>query len=281
MAAKQPLVSIVIACKNNAPAAHASLQSVKAQTYPHIELIVVDNFSTDGTPDIVKQYADQFYQLGPERSTQFNYGVTKATGEYMYRIGLEFVLEPDVVAKCVAKMAEGYDALAVHNRSQGDSIWAHVRYLERETYKNDTSIVGARFFKRSVFDALGGFDETLVAGEDFDLHNRMVDAGYKWAHVDAMETHIGEPKTIGDVWRKFHYYGRTIGKYNQKAGVRSVKQFNFFRPQFIQLQKDLIKQPKLFTAFWYYMFVKYLAGATGMLRGEPEVLKRSGKAHRK
>ena len=171
-------------------------------------------------------------------------------------------------------MAEGYDALAVHNRSQGDSIWAHVRYLERETYKNDNSIVGARFFKRPVFDALGGFDESLVAGEDFDLHNRLVSAGYKWAHVDSVEYHIGEPKTIGDVWRKFHYYGRTISKYNKKAGVRSVRQFNFFRPQFIQLQKDLAKQPKMLAAFWYYMFVKYLAGATGMLKGEPTELKR-------
>ena len=60
MASEQPLVSIVIACKNNAPAARASLDSVKAQTYPHIELIVVDNFSTDGTPDIVKQYTKNF-----------------------------------------------------------------------------------------------------------------------------------------------------------------------------------------------------------------------------
>lgn len=272
MPTKQPLVSIVIACKNNAPAAKASLDSVKAQTYPHIELIVVDNFSTDGTPAIVKSYTDKFYQLGPERSTQFNYGATKAQGEYLYRIGLEFVLEPDVVEKCVSKMAEGYDALAVHNRSKGDSIWAHVRYLERETYKNDDSIVGARFFKRSVFEDLGGFDESLVAGEDFDIHNRLVAAGYKWAHVDAVEYHIGEPKTIGEVWQKFHYYGRTLGKYNKKAGSRSVRQFNFFRPQFVQLQKDLVKQPKLFTAFWYYMFVKYLAGATGMLRGAPKEL---------
>jgi GT2 family glycosyltransferase len=213
------------------------------------------------------------FTRGPERSTQFNYGFTQSKGEYIYRIGLEFVLEPDLVEKCVAKMAEGFDALALHNRSVGDSIWAKVRYLERESYKNDNSIVAVRFMKRDVFAAVGMFDESLVAGEDFDLHNRIVDAGYKWSHVDAVESHIGEPKTIGEVWHKFYYYGRTIRRYQQKSGARGQQQLGFFRPSFKKLQKDLLKQPHLFIAFWYYMIVKYAAGACGVLRGAPTSLK--------
>ncbi len=268
----RPKVSIIIACKNNAAAAKACLQSVADQTYPNIELIVVDNFSTDGTRDIARKYTDKIYQLGPERSTQFNYGFTKSTGELIYRIGMEFVLEPDLVEKAVAKIHQGYDALAIHNRSIGDSIWAKVRYLERESYKNDNSIVAVRFMKREVFASVGGFDESLVAGEDFDLHNRIVAAGYKWDHLDATETHIGEPKTIKDVWDKFYYYGRTIRRYQTKSGARGKQQLGFFRPSFKKFQRDLIKTPKLFVAFWFYMVVKYAAGAAGVLRGAPSSL---------
>ncbi len=169
-------------------------------------------------------------------------------------------------------MAEGYDALALHNRSKGDSIWAKVRYLERESYRNDASIVAVRFMKRGVFEAVGMFDETLVAGEDFDLHNRIVAARYKWSHVDAIENHIGEPKNIVDVWQKFYYYGRTIGRYQKKNSGTARRQLAFFRPSFKKLQRDLIRQPQLFAAFWFYMVVKYIAGGFGYVRGAPKSL---------
>lgn len=268
----RPLVSVIIACKNTARHIDACLRSVKEQTYPNIELVIVDNFSTDGTYEIAQKFTDSVYQIGPERSTQFNYGFSKSTGKYIYRIGPDYVLEKDVVEKCVQLAEGGYDALALHNRSVGESIWAKVRYYERESYRNDNSIVAVRFMKREVFEALGGFDESLVAGEDFDLHNRMVVAGYKWTHVDAVENHIGEPRNILEVWRKFYYYGRTIKRYHQKNKQISKKQLAFFRPSFKKVQVELLKRPNLFVAFWAYMFVKYAAGFVGMVAGPPKSL---------
>lgn len=273
----QPLVSVIIACKNTAEHFRECLLSVENQTYKNIEIIVVDNFSTDGTYQIAQKYADQTYQKGPERSTQFNFGFSKSKGDYIYRIGPDYRLEPDVIEKCVKKMQEGYDALALHNRSVGDSIWAKVRFFERESYRNDKTIVAARFMKRSVFESLGMFDESLVAGEDFDLHNRLEAAGYKWSHVDAIEDHIGEPKNVRDVWRKFYYYGRTIQRYREKNKSVAGKQLVFFRPSFIKVQKDLLKQPALFFYFWIYMVVKHIAGLCGILAGPPRDLPTNSK----
>jgi len=268
-----PLVSVIIACKNNEKYIEKCLQSVKDQTYKNIELIIVDNFSNDQTPQIAQRYTEHFYQLGPERSTQFNFGFKKSHGELIYRIGAEFVLEPDLIEKCVKKIADGYDALALHNRSVGEGIWARVRYFERESYRGSNSVVAVRFMKRSVFENVGMFDEKLVAGEDFDLHNRIVAAGYKWAHVDAVEEHIGEPKTLKEVWHKFYYYGRTIKRYHEKNKTVSKKQMVFFRPSYLKIQKDLLSSPKLFLAFYLYLFVKNLAGLCGVLKGPPESLK--------
>ncbi len=269
---EQPLVSVIIACKNTALHIESCLRSVRNQTYKNIEIIIVDNYSRDGTFEIAKKYADIALQKGPERSTQFNYGFSKSSGKYIYRIGPDYVLEKNLIEICVNKMSEGYDALALHNRSVGDSIWAKVRFYERESYRNDDSIVGVRFMKANVFKKVGMFDETLVAGEDYDLHNRIVGAGYKWAHADAVENHIGEPRNILEVWSKFYYYGRTIRRYQQKNKRVSRKQLAFFRPSFKKLQIDLVKQPHLFVSFWLYMFVKYVAGATGMFVGAPRSL---------
>jgi glycosyltransferase involved in cell wall biosynthesis len=269
---KLPLVSVIIACKNNEKYIEICLESLKQQTYTNWELIVVDNFSTDRTFELAQKYTKNAYQLGPERSTQFNFGFTKSHGDLIYRIGAEYKLEPDLIEKCVAKINEGNDALALHNRSHGSSIWAQVRYLERESYRNDNTVVAVRFFKREVFESVDGFDESLVANEDFDLHNRIAQKGWKWAHVDAVEYHLGEPEHIGEVWNKFFYYGRTIRNYTKKHKSNS-RHIKIYRSSFKTFYWQLIRQPKLLIAFFIYMTVKFVAGGTGYLIGPPNYLK--------
>jgi glycosyltransferase involved in cell wall biosynthesis len=57
-----PLVSVIIPTKNSAKTIEKCLKSVKDQTYKNIEIIVVDNFSTDGTYEIAKKYTEKVYQ---------------------------------------------------------------------------------------------------------------------------------------------------------------------------------------------------------------------------
>lgn len=269
-----PLVSVIIACKNSANHFARCLTSVRNQSYRHIEIIVVDNFSTDGTFEIADEHADLAFRAGPERSTQFNLGFARARGELIYRIGPDYVLDSDVIEKCVKAISSGFDAVAVHNRSVGESIWARVRYLERESYRNDQSIVAVRFMKSEVFAALGGFDTTLVAGEDFDLHNRLVAAGYSWCHVDAVENHVGEPLSLLDVWNKFYYYGRTIRRYQRKNPRIARQQLRFFRPSFRGTRPPFFSNPKVVIAFYVYLVVKHAAGLAGVVRGAPRELDR-------
>ncbi len=273
MSKKQPLVSVIVVTKNVEKYLSRCLQSIKDQTYQNIEIIVVDNFSEDLSYDIAGEYTSKVYQYGTERSNQFNYGFSKSRGLLIYHVGADFVLERDVVEKCMKKIGEGYAALAVHNRSSGDSIWAKVRYLERETYQHDRNIVAVRFMKRDVFKNVGMYDESLVAAEDYDLHNRIVEAGYRWIHVDAVEYHIGEPRSILEVWKKNFYYGRTIRRYIAKHPERAKKQFVLFRPGFLKIFKDNRSKPGLLISFLFYLFVKNLAGAVGMLAGPPKQLR--------
>lgn len=72
-------VSVIVTTKNEEGHITNCLKNIKAQTYPQdkIEIIVVDNNSSDKTKEIAKEYTDKVYNCGPERSAQRNFGVRK------------------------------------------------------------------------------------------------------------------------------------------------------------------------------------------------------------
>jgi GT2 family glycosyltransferase len=103
----------------------------------------------------------------------------------------DFIVEPEVIEEAVKKCEnENYDAICIHNTSDPTiSFWSKVRKLERDCYKDDELNVAARFFKREVFEAISGFNESLVAGEDYDLHNRLLERGFRIGRIKAQEIH--------------------------------------------------------------------------------------------
>src|SRR5256885_5349262 len=96
-----PLISVIIPTKNSEQTLRECLSSVRAQTYRNFEIIVVDNFSSDSTVALAKQYADLVLQGGPERSSQVKLGVANSKGDFVYKIDSDFVLEPTVLEKAV------------------------------------------------------------------------------------------------------------------------------------------------------------------------------------
>lgn len=96
-----PLVSIIIPTRNSARTLETCLLSIQNQSYPNIEIIVVDNFSTDGTYEIANKYAQKSYQKGPERTEQKNHGIEQASGEYVCFIDSDMELTSQVIQSCV------------------------------------------------------------------------------------------------------------------------------------------------------------------------------------
>ena len=259
-----PLVTIIIPTLNAASTLEQCLQSVKAQTYPNIEVLVVDNHSQDNTVEIAAQYAEVI-QAGPERSAQINVGARQAHGTYLYRIDGDMLLEPGVVQACVgAVQDEGYDAIAVPNRSQGGGFWARVRTLERDTYLDDPLIVAARFWVRTAFEAVGGMDETLVACEDYDLHNRLVAAGCRIGRVEPTEYHLGESQSLWDYAAQSFYYGPSVFRYLRKHPRRGIRQMIPLRSSYLRHWNALASQPRLTFGLVLLKLVQYIAAALGI-----------------
>lgn len=264
-----PLVSVIIPAKNSAGTVAACIRSVLAQTYPRIEILLVDNFSTDGTPDVARGFPGvNVFEAGDERSAQVNVGAEMASGKYLYRVDSDFVLEPRLVEEAVTRcVLDGYKVVTIHNTSDPtQGVWARVRKLERDCYSDDDTHIAARFFDRDAFRAVGGFDEALIASEDYDLHNRFVAAGFAIGRINSKELHIDEPKSLKDVVRKHFFYGEKIPEFLSKTPRQLwTRELSPVRLAYLRHWRSFAKDPRLTARFFLYEYVRYCAAVAGYL----------------
>lgn len=174
----EPLVSIIVTTKNEERNISTCLRSVKDQTYPQVEVILVDNFSSDSTAALAKEFINKVYIKGPQRSAQLNYGVQMANGKYILYLDADMILSKGVVAECVdACEIYRYVALYIPETITGKGFWIKVRNFERSFY-TATCIDAARFVRKDGFLEVGGFDENLLFGpDDWDFDRRIKELG--------------------------------------------------------------------------------------------------------
>lgn len=177
--ALDPLVSVIVTTRNEERNIGNCLRSIQLQTYKNIEIIVVDNNSTDGTQEIARSFTDAVVNKGPERSAQRNHGICDlATGKFAMFIDADMILTPTLIESCVIEIQRTQVmALHIYEIVLGKGVLASVRRFERSFYSG-TVIDGARFFSRDLFCAIKGFDEDLLAGpEDWDLDKKIKNFG--------------------------------------------------------------------------------------------------------
>jgi glycosyltransferase involved in cell wall biosynthesis len=272
---KQPLVSVIVPTYNSTRFLVRCLDSIRLQTYKNIELIVVDNNSTDDTKDIAKRYTKHVFNKGPERSAQVNFGVTKASGEFIYKVDSDFELDPNVIEQCIDKAAEGFDAIVVHNTPDTSVGWvAKIRKFEVDMYKYDLTHSSARFVRKDVYQNIGGFNEKITAGEDYDFQNKLTRSGYKTGFVDAEALHLGEPKSFWKHMKKFYAYGKDFTNYKLNNQKESKSQLSFIRSVYVKHWQKFLRHPITGYGFIIYNFYKYGFGAMGYFSAKRQAHKR-------
>lgn len=264
-----PLVSVIVPTKNSEKFLEKCLESVKNQTYENLEIIVVDNNSTDKTKEIAQKFTDKVLNHGPERSAQVNFGVAQAGGEYVYKIDSDFILEREVVKQCVNKIQEGFDAVVVHNSPDIRVSWiAKVRKFEVDMYKYDITHSSARFLKKEVYEKIGGFNEKITAGEDYDFQNKLNRGGFKTGFIDAEALHLGEPVSFWKHMKKYYDYGKDFVNYQKENKEESKAQLSFGRSVYFKNWKKFIEYPILGISFIVYNFFKFGFGGMGFILGK-------------
>jgi glycosyltransferase involved in cell wall biosynthesis len=244
----KPLVSVCLGVRNGARTITTFIAAVRAQTYGAVELVIVDNHSNDGTAAICASGADKFFTLGPERSAQRNKALREASGEYVLILDADQVLQPEVVAECVAAM-EGDAALQglfVPEETVAGGFWGSCKKFERDFYLiGDASAEAARFFRREQVLAIGGFDERQTGSEDWDLSDRMGATYGKLGRIRARISHDEGFIDLAEQVKKKRYYAKSgINDYLRAAPPSRRVPFPF-RPSVRKQWKRLLAHPVL------------------------------------
>jgi len=228
------MVSIIITTRNEESNIHACLKSLQEQTDKHSEIIVVDNGSTDKTKAVAKQFGASVFDKGPERSSQRNFGASKASGQYLLFLDADMIITPTVIEDCISevKKNKSLKALVIPEKSIGSGFWAKCKALERSFYEGIDWIEAARFYNKDIFITMSGYDERLTGPEDFDLPQRLkakfgnAAVGRISSYILHNEGNLSLTKTI----RKKFYYGKKMAEYLKKSENRHVgaKQGNLF-----------------------------------------------------
>ncbi len=214
---RKGLVSVVVVTKDIVRTIEACLRSIRAQTWPDVELIVIDNFSTDGTWEVARELADVAVQAGPERSAQRNLGTETATGEWVLWIDADMELPPEIVARAMDKaIADDADAVFVPENTIGEGYWTACRALERSCCVEEILVQSPRLIRRQYLLGTGGFLESLAGTEDAELRSRMIADGCTLSWIPDEIIHDEGRLTFGGILAKRYYYGRGLKQYRLK-----------------------------------------------------------------
>ncbi len=194
----QPLVSVIIASYNHAPYIEASIASVLAQTYEHIELLVIDDGSSDDSVARIQRLQAQHgfafkVQQNQGLSRTLNEAIERAQGEYVVPFGSDDIMRPERIAKQVAYMhgkpevglcaanveiidAAG-DLLPEKEQKQRNLPFRRLDFDDLFLDRKPGPMVATQMFRKSALQAVGGFNPEIRL-EDVYICLKILDAGY-------------------------------------------------------------------------------------------------------
>ena len=192
-----PQVSIVMAAYNHGAFISMAIESALAQTLGDIEILIVDDGSTDSTPEVVSPYlADPrvryFRQNNQGQASAKNFGISQASGEFVAFLDADDIWMPRKLERQIPLFADTMVGVVHCLREiidpQGCKRPYRPRSLPRGDVINEMFIdnfvcFSSSIVRRACFKELGVFDERLRLGIDYELWLRLA-SRYAFDHID-------------------------------------------------------------------------------------------------
>jgi glycosyltransferase involved in cell wall biosynthesis len=232
-----PLVSCVIPCYNGHRYVKFAIESALSQTYQSIEVIVVDDDSTDDTPEILAAYGDRIRVVRQSNAgcgVARNTGAAISSGKYLAWLDSDDVWLPNKIARQVAILEKREDIGQVHTRcwiiDEAGNPPAPVEPFPfpAEIIRDDilrTLVVDTDIFpsscivRRSTFEAVGGYNPAYRFSEDWELDLRLARAT-KFAFLDvALTCYRSHGESMSS-----HRWPHAVGRLQLQKQIEQVRQ---------------------------------------------------------
>lgn len=275
---KKPLVSVVIPAYNVQNIIKKCINSIANQTFGkrNIEIIIIDDVSTDKTKNSaflegkknnlnLKVFTLKKHE---ERGVARNIGSKKAKGKYLLFLDADMKLANRVVEECLEVLTSNpkFKAVIIPEEAYGEGFWSACRKLEKKCYIGNDQIEAARFIETEAFWKVGGWDPTMISGEDWDLTRRLRER-YQIARVNSLIYHYEGHLTLLFTARKKYYYGTTLLPYWRNNLAKSSFAVSMIvRPAYFNKRKLLLSDPVHALGMVILKAVEFSAMGAGLLR---------------
>ncbi len=245
-------ISIITAIYNARATIETAIKSVINQTYPHIEYIIVDGGSTDGTLDIIEKYRPFIHQFVSEPDKgiydALNKGVKMATGDIVGFLHADDLFDHDDIIDSIAHSFATKNASAIYgdleyvNNQFPDKV---IRYWKSKEFTPSLLKLGwmpphpTLFVRKSIYDAIGIFNDNYKISADYDFVLRLFSKKeYHFSYLPMVITRMrvggASNKSIKNIIQKSKEDIRAL-KQNKAGGIFTLLWKNISKlPQFIK-----------------------------------------------
>jgi len=253
-----PLISVIIASYNHEKFVSQAIESVLHQTYQNIEVIIVDDGSTDKTVSIIKKIKDKRLKIVLlKQNRKFhprNIGLNMAKGEYVAFQNSDDVWLPDKLHKQVNYLKQHSKTGAIfniiklidENNQVSQASWAtklftiknrnRIQWLRQFFVGGNCLCISSALIKKTILDKVGNFNESLFQLSDMDL----------WVRITSIsEIHIfPEILSMMRIVKKHNYSAPSITSLN-RGNIELIQVFNRYT------QEPIVNQiGKIFPGFF-------------------------------
>lgn len=247
---RYPKLSVVIPCRNERHHIGQCIRSVLENGYPGaLEVIVVDGLSEDGTLEAVREAAGGTNNViilnNPKRAapSALNIGIRAASGELVALVGAHTRLEPGYLKRIVADLLSNQQVGCVGGQTVARSTGRFVQDLVAKVLSSPFGVGNSYFrlpgsvvrevdtvaygvYRRSIFDQIGYFDESLVRNQDIELNSRLRRAGYRIILDPSVEVTYYPRASVRDFLRQSFANGLwNIKTWRRSSGSLSWRHF--------------------------------------------------------
>jgi len=201
------LVSVVIPCFGQSHFLGEAIESVLAQSYPHLEILVVDDASPDNASQIAARYPGVRCVRGENlgMAGARNFGIRNTSGDLLLFLDSDDRLLPDAIETGIGLLREHDEAAAATGTyrriaQDGTPLDTHEQPVVRREHfprlltENWAGFPARSLYRRAVFEHVEGFDSGLDAAADFGLNLEITRQFSIWSHGEL----VAEHRTHGD-----------------------------------------------------------------------------------